>query len=87
MARLHVEGGEEAALAADLGRILAAFESLGEVDVSGAQEMTGPVASEAPPARPDEARTGLERSALLARAPEPLDDAFFGVPKTVGGET
>jgi aspartyl/glutamyl-tRNA(Asn/Gln) amidotransferase C subunit len=86
LARLRVEGTEEECLAADLQRVLEAFHTLSEVDVSGVEEMTGPLDLERPPERPDEPRSGLARGELLARAPEPLDGEFFGVPRTVGGD-
>jgi len=80
LARLELSEEELGALAPGFARILGAFEALSRWPLEDA-----PATSPAPRSRPDEPRPSLDRGALLARAPEPLD-GFFGVPKTVGGE-
>jgi aspartyl-tRNA(Asn)/glutamyl-tRNA(Gln) amidotransferase subunit C len=83
LARLALSPEEEARLAPELGRILAAFEVLQRPLPPGA-----PASGEhAAPTllRGDQPLPSLERSALLASAPE-SEEGFLRVPKTVGGD-
>jgi len=84
LARLEISATERPELARQFARILAAFESLGELDVAGVEPMTSPIEAH-DIVREDRARTSAERERLLANAPQRAGE-FFGVPKTVGGE-
>ena len=84
LARLAVEPDEEQRLAAQFGRILAAFRSLSELDLGDSP--SDPPQAAASAARPDETRPSLAPDELLGPAPERVDD-FFSVPKTIGGSS
>ena len=84
LARLQIEEDEAQQLAVDFARILSSFERLAEVDVEGAEEMTGP-GHPGTVLRADSRRPSLSPDELLAAAPAREDD-FFKVPKTVGGD-
>lgn len=85
LARIDLSGARRERLAADLARVLAAFESLAVVDVAGVEPLHQPLVGAgttrdtrlAPPEAP------LPRDVLLANAPA-AQAGFFGVPKTVG---
>lgn len=88
LARLELGDEEALRLAKEFGRILEAFGSLRAL---AAEELEGAAPRETDPGderlRADEPRdpAGDGTSALEA-APERIDD-FFGVPRTLGGET
>ena len=83
LARLAISERDAAALAPQFARILAAFESLREVDIEGVEPMTSPI--EARDVLRDDLALDFEgREGLLANAPR-RDGDFFSVPKTVGG--
>ncbi len=81
LARLELEAGERAALRDDLGKILAYFELLAEVDTDGVEELVRPVVPEVV-SRPDQVAPSLprERVSALANAEQ---DGFLRVPRTV----
>jgi aspartyl-tRNA(Asn)/glutamyl-tRNA(Gln) amidotransferase subunit C len=81
LARIRVDDAELPALAADLSRILAFAEQLGEVDVEGVEPMTS-VTPMRLKRRPDAVTDGGRRGDILANAPE-TEDGFFAVPKVV----
>ena len=84
LARLELGPDTCARLAGDFGRILAAFESLAELELEGVEPLWSPgAASERE--REDRAQPSLERTELLAQAPQ-VENGFFAVPKTLGGE-
>jgi aspartyl-tRNA(Asn)/glutamyl-tRNA(Gln) amidotransferase subunit C len=83
LARLELSERDAAAVAPQLARILAAFQSLREVDVEGVEPMTSPIEVR-DVLRDDRSRVFDSREGLLANAPE-RDGDFFSVPKTVGG--
>ena len=85
LARLDVTDEDVARLGADFANILAAFEGLAAVDVEGVDPLVGMAAAESV-TRPDEVRPSLDRDAALAPAPDRRDE-FFGVPKTLGGDS
>jgi aspartyl/glutamyl-tRNA(Asn/Gln) amidotransferase C subunit len=84
LARLALEPAREERLAADLERVLAAFESLTAVDVRGLEPLHQP--NDGRGSERDTRRVApeppLDREALLARAPR-TRDGFFSVPKTI----
>lgn len=82
LARLELEPAEEARLAPELARILAAFEEL-------ARRTPAPAPAPAPlePAartRPDVPQPSLAPHEFLPGAPA-TEEGFFLVPKTIGG--
>ena len=81
LARIREDETRLAALAGELGGILAFVEQLIEVDVAGVEPMTSAVAARLP-MRPDEVRDGGDAAAVLANAPA-VRDGFFVVPKVV----
>jgi aspartyl-tRNA(Asn)/glutamyl-tRNA(Gln) amidotransferase subunit C len=86
LARLSIGGEEAARLGRDFERILAAFRDLATLDLAGAEGMERGGGDEAP-LRPDEpapAPPSLGAELVLRAAPQ-REDAFFGVPKTLGG--
>ena len=86
LARLSVPADRRAAVDADRERILAAFESLQAVDVSGIdplhQPLVGTGAERDTRTALPAADAALEPGVLLERAPRAADD-HFAVPKTV----
>jgi len=85
LARLSVTPLEGQRFAAEFERVLASFSELARIDVRGVE----PLASPSPRSdvfRDDLPQPSVERERLLANAPQPLD-GFFGVPKTIGGES
>jgi aspartyl-tRNA(Asn)/glutamyl-tRNA(Gln) amidotransferase subunit C len=84
LARLSLDATEEAALAAEFGRILEHFRVLEEVDVEGVEPMTS-LASMRDVTRPDEPRS-IEIDRPLLQAAPASREGFYVVPKTVGGE-
>jgi aspartyl-tRNA(Asn)/glutamyl-tRNA(Gln) amidotransferase subunit C len=84
LARLSIDEEEVRALGADFARILAHFESLAALDVEGVEPTAG-ATDVADVLRKDRPRPSLPPDAVLANAPERVDD-FYSVPKTVGGD-
>ena len=84
LARLSLSAAEQAALAPQLERILAQLAELEAVPLDDTPAMVRAGAASGT-TRADEPQPSLPREALLARAPKP-EDAFYSVPKTVGGE-
>jgi aspartyl-tRNA(Asn)/glutamyl-tRNA(Gln) amidotransferase subunit C len=86
LARIRLADGELEPLAAELSRILAWVEQLGEVDTSDVAPMTSVVAMSLP-MREDRVSDGDCRDAILGNAPEAAPDGpargFFAVPKVV----
>ena len=81
LARLAISDDELVQLVPQFERILEAFRSLARFEGPAAE-----AASEAPGrSRDDQARPSQTSERALANAPEPRE-AFFAVPKTVGGE-
>lgn len=85
LARLGASAQGGAAFAAEFARILASFSELRAIDVIGVEPMHTP-SSRVDALREDLALPSLERAQLLANAPDPRD-GFFGVPKTLGGDS
>ena len=81
LARLDLAPEQVAAMSEQFGRILAAFETLAEVDVEGVEPLLGPGGLH-DVLRDDRVRPSLPRDELLARAPDAVD-GFFSVPKTI----
>jgi aspartyl-tRNA(Asn)/glutamyl-tRNA(Gln) amidotransferase subunit C len=84
LARLELDADLRARMASDFGRILEAWTSLAGLDLEGVEPLLSPgVATERE--REDRVLPSLERTDLLAPAPQ-AEDGFFAVPKTLGGE-
>ena len=81
LARIRVEDAQLPALAAELSRILAFAEQLGEVDVEGVEPMTS-VTPMRLKRRADVVTDGGRRDDILANAPA-AEDEFVTVPKVV----
>ncbi len=81
LARLHLADAEVAPLQTEINAILGWIEQLNEVDVAGAESLTG-AAAMALRLRPDEVTDGGIPDAVLANAPD-REGAYFGVPKVV----
>jgi aspartyl-tRNA(Asn)/glutamyl-tRNA(Gln) amidotransferase subunit C len=81
LARIRVSDADAHALVAELGKILAWVEQLGEVDTTGVDPMASVVARNLPQ-RNDEVTDGNIRDRLLANAPESAM-GFFAVPRVV----
>lgn len=81
LARIRVADDEVAALAHELGAIVAWVEQLDEIDVEGVEPMTGPV-RRAQRLREDLATEPDRSEALLGNAPD-RKGGFFAVPKVV----
>lgn len=84
LARLALDPEREERLAADLERVLAAFESLTAVDVRGLEPLHQPSDGRGSErdTRREPPEPPLDRETLLARAPR-ARDGFFSVPKTI----
>ena len=80
LARLELDPDEEARLAPELARILAAFEELARRAPPPASAPAEPL----PRTRPDVPQPSLRPEQFLPAAPA-SEDGFFLVPKTVGG--
>lgn len=85
LARLAVTPLEGQRFAAEFERVLASFSELARIDVRGVEPLATP-SPRCDVLRDDQPRASLAREDLLANAPQPLD-GFFGVPKTIGGES
>lgn len=78
LARLELSEQELERMAGELSHVLDHIEKIRELDLEGVPPTTH-VVDAAGPLRADEPMPGLEREAVLAAAPEPVDGAF-GVP-------
>ena len=85
LARLSIDEAEESRLGEQFDAILAQFQALSQLDVEGVEPMTGPLEPE-DVLREDEPRPSLPVDQALANAPQRSGD-FYGVPKTIGGES
>ncbi len=81
LARIRVEEGDLAALAAELSGILGFMEELASVDVTGVEPMTA-VTPMPLQTRDDAVTDGGDAARVLANAPL-ARDGFFAVPKVV----
>jgi aspartyl-tRNA(Asn)/glutamyl-tRNA(Gln) amidotransferase subunit C len=78
LARLELSDEEVERMASELSHVLDHIEKIRELDLDGVPP-TAHVVDEAGPLRPDEPRPCLDREAVLAAAPEPVEGGF-GVP-------
>lgn len=85
LCQLEVDEAEIVGLSADFERILAAFATLAEVDVSEVLPLTHP-AELSGPSRADSLRASTPRQVLLERAPD-ARDGFYAVPKVIEEST
>ncbi len=85
LARIDISEVEARTIAPQFARILEHFKALEEVDVEHAEPMTL-ASTQCDVTRADEVRESLSREDLLANAPNP-EDGFYGVPKTIGGDS
>lgn len=81
LARLRVPEADRATLKEDLEKVLAFVAQLEEIDVSGVDELTRPLAGSGV-TRPDTPAPSLPREVALKSAPAQRD-GFFEVPRTV----
>ncbi len=81
LARIRVPDEDLDALAGELSHILGWVEQLAEVDTTGVEPMTSVTAVDLP-RRLDAVTDGAKANAILANAPDSVDD-FFAVPKVV----
>lgn len=81
LARVRVPDDQLEPLAGELSAILGWIEQLAGVDTSTVEPMTS-VAAMVVPERADVVTDGRRRDAILANAPQALDD-YFAVPKVV----
>ena len=84
LARLDIDENEERALGAQFARILEHFQVLARLDVDGVEPMTGATGL-SNVQRDDAPAPSLPLERILANAPARVD-AFYSVPKTVGGD-
>lgn len=84
LARLEVEEASVERLGRELTGILAAFRTLTELDDLGDADAMVRAGGETGRLRADEPRPSLSTEDALANAPR-RTDAFYSVPKTVGG--
>jgi aspartyl-tRNA(Asn)/glutamyl-tRNA(Gln) amidotransferase subunit C len=78
LARLELSDEEVERMASELSHVLDHIEKIRELDLDGVPP-TAHVVDAAGPLRPDESRPCLDREAVLASAPEPVEGGF-GVP-------
>ncbi len=85
LARIRLEEEEVVRMQAELNGILGWIEQLREVDTDGVEPMAGgaPAGQPAMRMREDAVTDGGIRDQVLANAPDPQQDAYFGVPKVV----
>ncbi len=84
LARLSAPEHEREGFARDFARVLESFALLRKLDVSGLEPLRTP-STRLDSLRDDRLAPALEREQLLANAPQ-VQDGFFAVPKTIGGE-
>jgi aspartyl-tRNA(Asn)/glutamyl-tRNA(Gln) amidotransferase subunit C len=82
LAHLELDDAALVRLADDMTKILTYIDQLREVDVAGFEEHAE---SHGTPFREDEPRPSLDRALVERNAPA-WTDAFFVVPKVIGGE-
>ena len=83
LARLELTETETARFTRQLGDILSYFARLQEVDTTGVEATTNPVAA-TPVMRDDTLRPSMTRAQVLANAPDPGRGGVFRVPKVIG---
>ena len=81
LSRLELDEAEVERILPELRSLLAYFESLGELELEGLEELVRPIDSENV-LRSDEPATGLEQPEALALAPE-RENGFFKLPRVV----
>jgi len=81
LARIELSDAEREAMRADLEKILAYFEKLGELDLEGLEELARPVEAGAG-LREDAPEPGLSHEEALSIAPE-REDGYFKVPRVI----
>ncbi len=81
LARLELSDAERETMRADLEKILAYFEKLGELDLEGLEELARPVETGAG-LREDRPEPGLSQEEALSNAPE-REDGYFKVPRVI----
>ena len=79
LARLELSDEEVERMARELSHVLDHIEKIRELDLEGVPPTTSVVAGAVAPLRADEPQPCLDRDAVLASAPEPVDGGF-GVP-------
>ena len=85
LARLRLEEEEVPRLQAEINGILGWIEQLQAVDTEGVEPMAGgsPVGEARMRMRDDAVTDGGIPDQILANAPDPMNGAWFGVPKVV----
>jgi aspartyl-tRNA(Asn)/glutamyl-tRNA(Gln) amidotransferase subunit C len=84
LANLDLDPAELDLFAKQLGEVLAAVETLQQLDTTGVPPTASLVTRHAVD-RPDEQGRSLDRDAALAAAPDAAEDAgFFRVPRVIG---
>jgi len=84
LSQIHLDDEEAKVLGGQLERIVAFVEKLSHADTAGV-EPTGLMAhDDASALRDDTPRDGLDREAVLSRAPDRAGE-FFSVPRVLGG--
>lgn len=84
LANLELDAAELDLFARQLGDVLAAVETLRQLDTAGVPP-TASIGTRHPVDRPDQTAPSLDREAALAAAPDGAVDAgFFRVPRVVG---
>jgi aspartyl-tRNA(Asn)/glutamyl-tRNA(Gln) amidotransferase subunit C len=84
LANLELEPGELELFSKQLGDVLAAVDTLRQIDTAGVPP-TASIVTRHPVDRPDEVRPSLDRDLALEQAPDPaLDAGFFRVPRVIG---
>ena len=84
LARLAIEPDEAERLGEQFARILAAFEAISRLDVSGVEPMTRATRL-VDVKREDRPQPSLPLDEALRNAPRRIE-SYYGVPKTIGGE-
>ena len=84
LARLALDPAHSQEVGAQFARILESFKTISSLNVEGVEPMTRPT-DFTDVLRDDRERPCLSADEALANAPARID-AFFSVPKTIGGE-
>ena len=82
LANLELTTTEKAGMLRDLNSVLDYFAQLNELDTASVVPMLQALESESTGLRPDDLAPSLNRSAVLASAPD-TDGTFFKVPKVI----